>query len=97
MIQTCLGECQIHPSRLSAPSDLSRVSASGAQTLTNARPNMKGCVAMMTNELQELYETDKDFKRYVDERCRNHSMSPAEVFEFNILKEYAKYIKEAKK
>ena len=52
---------------------------------------------MMTNELQELYETDKDFKRYVDERCRNHSMSPAEVFEFNILKEYAKYIKEAKK
>lgn len=51
----------------------------------------------MTDELYDLYQTNEDFKHYVDAWCRNHSMSPSEVFEFNILKEYARYIKEAKK
>lgn len=51
----------------------------------------------MSEELYELYQSDADFKRYVDEWCRNHDLSIWEAFRFNILQEYAKYIKEAKK
>ena len=51
----------------------------------------------MTNELYELYKTDADFKEYVDRWCKNHNLSVDEAFTFNILREYAKYVKEKNK
>ena len=51
----------------------------------------------MSEELYELYKTDKDFKEYVDKWAKNHNLSVFEVFRFDILKEYAKWLKEVKK
>ena len=51
----------------------------------------------MSEELKKLYENDQEFRHYVDEWCRNHKLEKEQVFEFNILKEYAKYVREAKK
>lgn len=51
----------------------------------------------MTDELYTLYETDPDFKEYVDKWAHNHDLSIFEVFRFNILQEYAKWLKEVKK
>lgn len=48
----------------------------------------------MSEELKKLYENDQDFRHYVDEWCRNHKLEKEQVFEFNILKEYAKYVRE---
>lgn len=48
----------------------------------------------MNDELYELYQKDKDFKEYVDKWCHNHDLSIFEAFNFNILREYAKYVKE---
>lgn len=48
----------------------------------------------MTDELYDLYKRDSDFKHYCDEWCRNHKLEKEQVFEFNILKEYAKYLRE---
>lgn len=52
---------------------------------------------MMTEELYDLYERDPDFRRYVDEWARNHNLSKDEIFRFDILREYVKYLKEGKK
>lgn len=51
----------------------------------------------MTDELYDLYKRDPDFKHYCDEWCRKHNMSIFEIFNYNILREYAKYLKERKK
>lgn len=51
----------------------------------------------MSEELYELYQSDKDFKAYVDKWAHNHDLSIFEVFTFDILKEYAKWLKENKK
>ncbi len=50
----------------------------------------------MTDELYELYQKDEDFKEYVDRWCKAHSLGIYEAFRFNILQEYAKYLKEKK-
>lgn len=50
----------------------------------------------MTKELNTLYKNDPDFKHYVDEWCRNHNLEKEQVFNFNILREYAKYVRENK-
>lgn len=54
--------------------------------------NMK----MTTDELYSLYKDDADFKRYVDEWSRNHNLTIFEIFRFDILREYAKWLKEQK-
>jgi hypothetical protein len=51
----------------------------------------------MTDELYTLYREDADFKEYVDKWAHNHDLSIYEVFRFNILREYAKWLKEKKK
>lgn len=53
--------------------------------------------AIMTDELYNLYQQDKDFKEYVDKWAQNHDLSIYEVFRFNILQEYAKWLREVKK
>ena len=50
-----------------------------------------------TSELYDLYKRDPDFAEYVDKWAHNHNLSIFEVFRFNILKEYAKWLKENKK
>ena len=50
----------------------------------------------MTDELYELYKKDADFKEYVDKWCKAHDLGIFEAFRFDILKEYAKYVKEKK-
>lgn len=50
----------------------------------------------MTDELYDLYKRDSDFKEYVDKWAKNHEISIYEVFRFNILQEYAKWLKENK-
>lgn len=51
----------------------------------------------MSEELYDLYQRDPDFKAYVDKWAHNHDLSIFEVFRFNILGEYAKWLKEKKK
>ncbi len=50
-----------------------------------------------TSELYDLYKHDPDFKSYVDLWAKNHDLSIYEVFRFNILQEYAKWLKENRK
>lgn len=57
----------------------------------------RGRERSMNDELYELYQKDKDFKEYVDKWCHNHDLSIFEAFNFNILREYAKYVKEKNK
>ena len=51
----------------------------------------------MTDEYYDLYKRDAAFKEYVDKWAKNHDLSIFEVFRFNLLQEYAKYLKEGKK
>ncbi len=51
----------------------------------------------MTDELYDLYKRDEDFHDYVDKWAASHNLSIYEVFRFNILQEYSKYLKEQKK
>ena len=51
----------------------------------------------MTDELYELYKSDENFKHYVDAWCKKHDLGIYEAFRMNILTEYAKHLKEAKK
>ena len=51
----------------------------------------------MTDELYTQYQNDEDFKRYVDEWAKKHNLSIYEIFRFDILKEYSKWLKEVKK
>lgn len=51
----------------------------------------------MNDDLYELYQSDEDFKEYVDKWAKNHDLSIYEVFRFNILQEYAKWLKEVKR
>lgn len=48
----------------------------------------------MNNELYELYQKDKDFKEYVDKWCKSHGLEVEQAFNFDILREYARYVKE---
>ena len=48
----------------------------------------------MSEELYTLYQEDADFREYVDKWAKNHDLSIYEVFRFNILSEYAKYVRE---
>ena len=50
----------------------------------------------MTDELYALYHEDKDFKEYVDKWAKNHDLGIFEVFRFNILQEYANWLRENK-
>ena len=50
----------------------------------------------MSEELYQLYQSDKDFKEYVDKWAQAHELSIFEVFRLDILKEYAKWLKERK-
>ena len=50
----------------------------------------------MNEELYELYKEDEDFKQYVDAWCKDHNLSIFEAFCMNILREYAKYVRENK-
>lgn len=54
-------------------------------------------MTIMTDELYDLYKRDPDFAKYVDKWAHNHNLSIFEVFRFDILKEYAKWLKENKK
>lgn len=49
----------------------------------------------MDKELLELYKNDAAFKEYCDKWCANHDLSISEVFDFNILREYAEWLKQA--
>lgn len=51
----------------------------------------------MKDELRTLYKTDADFRHYVDEWSRNHNLTKEQIFEFDILREYAKWLKENRK
>lgn len=51
----------------------------------------------MSEELYTLYQEDADFKEYVDKWARSHGLSIWEVFRFNILQEYSKWLKENKR
>jgi hypothetical protein len=51
----------------------------------------------MSDEYYDLYKRDADFKEYVDKWAKNHDLSIFEVFRFNLLQEYAEYVKEKKK
>ena len=51
----------------------------------------------MKDELRTLYKTDADFRHYVDEWSRNHNLSKEQIFEFDILQEYVKWLKEVEK
>ena len=51
----------------------------------------------MSEELYDLYQRDEDFKEYVDKWAKNHDLSIWEVFRMNILKEYAKWLREVKR
>ena len=53
-------------------------------------------MTIMTDELYDLYKRDPDFAEYVDKWAHNHNLSIFEVFRFDILKEYAKWLKENK-
>ena len=52
---------------------------------------------MLNEELYDLYKRDPAFKHYVDEWCKKHDLSIFEAFTRNILREYAKQLKENKK
>mgnify|MGYP003312807875 CR=1 FL=1 len=41
---------------------------------------------------EELYETNADFRMYVDKSCRNRNCTVKEMLELAITKEYAKYV-----
>ena len=51
----------------------------------------------MSDELYDLYKRDPAFKHYVDAWCQTHNLSIFEAFTRNILREYAKWLKENKK
>ena len=51
----------------------------------------------MSEELYTLYQEDADFKEYVDRWCKQHNLSIFEAFQLNLIREYAKYVKEGKK
>lgn len=51
----------------------------------------------MTDELYTLYRENNDFKEYVDRWCKNRDKSIFEAFNFVIVREYAKWLKESKK
>ena len=51
----------------------------------------------MNDEMYDLYKRDEDFKEYVDKWCHNHDLGLFEALSLNLLQEYGKYVKEAKK
>ena len=40
--------------------------------------------------MQDLYENNNDFKRYVDRYCRTYSLSVEEALEHNLVQEVGK-------
>lgn len=51
----------------------------------------------MTDELYTLYRENNDFKEYVDRWCKARGNGIFEAFNFVIVREYAKWLKESKK
>lgn len=44
--------------------------------------------------MQDLYENNKDFKRYVDRYCRMHGLSVEEALEHKLVQEVGKQYQE---
>ena len=51
----------------------------------------------MTDELYDLYQTNEDFKHYVDAWCQKNNQGIFEAFRYKMVAEYAKCLKEAHK
>lgn len=51
----------------------------------------------MLDELLTLYNQDKDFAHFVDAYKIKHNLSLRDALDHNILREYAKYVRENKK
>lgn len=47
-----------------------------------------------TLAMQDLYEKNKDFKRYVDRYCRTYGQSVEEALEQNLVQEVGKHYQE---
>lgn len=43
-------------------------------------------------EYFRLYETNRDFKEYVDKYCSNAMKSVEEVLQYQVVREYAEYL-----
>ena len=44
---------------------------------------------------RELYETNMNFKRYVDLYCVKHELVPEQAFEHAIVRYYAEYLEKS--
>ena len=51
----------------------------------------------MNDDLYALYQSNADFHEYVDRWCKSRGNGIFEAFNFVIVREYAKWLKEAKK
>lgn len=48
-------------------------------------------------ELADLYNTNKDFKEYVDKYAKCHRMMIGDTLKIKVVKNYADYLKGAKR
>ena len=46
--------------------------------------------------LKELYETNADFRRYVDRHARQYEVSTEEALEHALVRNYAEYLENGK-
>ena len=44
-------------------------------------------------EINELYNTNKAFKEYVEKYSRSHRMMPEDALKHKIVQEYAEYVR----
>lgn len=49
---------------------------------------------MNDENMQDLYENNNDFKRYVDRYCRTYGLSVEEALEHNLVQEVGKQYQE---
>lgn len=47
--------------------------------------------------MKELYESNTDFKRYVDRHCQQYKVPVEVALEHAVVREYAEYLKEEEK
>ena len=45
-------------------------------------------------DYKELYETNEDFRRYVDRHCRCYGLTVDESLQHVVVHQYAEYLKE---
>ena len=50
----------------------------------------------MTDNLYDLYKTDPDYKRYVDEICKSRMLGIYEAFRLKIVQSYAEWLVKSK-